>query len=553
MSPLPTPKTSWPPAGHHERLQRMRRAGAWYSGADKLREVYGTKGATIVGGPGTSINPAGGQRRVVDTSGGNSFWAHDPANEVDTRRHLPTAQDISTLSSELLASDQLSIVVKGPVHLVDGPEVDGVKQFVKGEPTPDTARAQAALDKALDACNFHSLLLAAFEVGSALGSVGLRIALDKTNPALASYPVITRVNANAVIPLYSWGQLTGVMFWRVVLQDKGDTIWRHIELHENGRVLHGLYKGTSDNIGERRPLVDNPNTEHLAKLVDAEGGLTLLASGGRTGTSIPNALPDPADLDSNAGRSDYTDAVIDLFESIDQVYTQMMEAIDDARSRLFIADSMLERKGAGKGKTFDTRQRVFERVKMPPSEKEGGGLPIEKVQFDMKVAEWLMALDALTARAVRAAGFNPQSMGDEAGGEMTATEYQGRNKRSMSTRKKKIRYAQGELSALLTSFLAIYVQEYAPRGEDGVLVQAYPVEVTFPDAATPGTMELANTVKTLKEAEAASKYERVRIMHPEYSPAEIQAEVDRILQEGSVVDPVTFGMGGRGVGPGDGI
>ena len=120
-------------------------------------------------------------------------------------------------------------------------------------------------------------------------------------------------------------------------------------------------------------------------------------------------LPDPADRNAQAGRSDYTAPVIDLMDAADGIYTRMLEHIDDARSRIIIAEALLTRRGAGRGVEFDMGQRVFTKVKYPAAENPTGGLPIEKVQFDMHVAEHLQALDALQQRAIQAAGYSTRT------------------------------------------------------------------------------------------------------------------------------------------------
>lgn len=560
MIELPAEKTSWPLPGHDERYQRMRLNSAWYAGDPaKLRAAHGA-GTTITMGTdtGTTINPTPGLARRVIASIQAAFWGGNPGGEVDTRRHLPTPQDISTVSSELLFSEGLQIKVVGPVQPADGPlDGDGEPTYRKGDPMPETAAAQARLDFILKRINFRSLLLASAEIASALGSTGLRLAYDKSGPV--QHPVITRQDADSVFPIYSWGQLVGVIFWQQVIVDRDDVVWRHLELHAfgTGKVFHGLYKGSSDNLGTRMPLTESEATKGLAKLVDAQGGIQILRSGGKTATSIPNILPDPLDRPSNAGRSDYTPAVQDLFDAIDKTYSQMMDSIDDARSRLFIADSMLEKKGAGKGVGFDPNQRLFNRVKVPPAEKENGTLPIEKVQFAMNIVEYLTGIDALIAKAIRAAGFNAQTMGDESGGQMTATEFRGREGRSASTRDKKIAYWESELPDLLTSLVQLDVEQFAPRVLDGPLkgqlIAAYPVEITFPDAVQPTMIELAETAKALKDAAAASTYVLVKTVHPDWTEPQINAEVSKIQNQASVIDPVSFGVGGAGVGPGDGI
>lgn len=554
MTGLPANNTAWPPPGNTERYRRMRKHDAWYSGdADRLAGVYGTHTAQTATTPGTTLNAPGLVKRVV-AAFRNEFWASPSSDEVDTKRHLPTPEDIARHSARLLFSERLQIRVKGPTYPADGPAgADGKPTYLKGDAMPETLAAQRRLDHTLSMCNFDALVLAAAEIASALGSTGLRIAFDKTGP-IKDRPLLARVDADAIVPVYSWGQLVGVMFWQLVKQEAGDVLWRHIELHEGGRVYHGLYKGSSDSIGERVPLELSLATAHLAPIVDDEGGITILTNGGRTATSIPNMLPDPLDRSNNAGRSDYTPAVMDLFDAIDRVFSQMMDTIEDAKSRIIVSDSMLERGKPGQGVTFDRNQRIFTKVKVPPAEKEGGGLPIEKIQFEMHVAEYLSALDWLIRAAVEAAGYDAGTDVGQSGRDVTATEITVDRSDDMATRDTKIRYWQPELQALLTSYLAVDVEQFTPRdAETGQLVKAYPVEVTFPDAVQPTKLELANIAKALKDAGAASIYELVKTVNPDWTDAQISKDVERIMTQGNVIDPVSFGTAGAGVTPGLGI
>ena len=554
---LPADNTEWPPRSAAGRYRRMKLPRAWYSGdPGQLRSAYGTKSATRAGGMRTTLNPGGGQQRIIGTNV-DSFWADSPSTELDTRRHLPIAQDIATISADQLFSDPPAIRVKGPTD-------------AEGQPTLEVRAAQQRLDWVLAKCRFDSLLIASAEIASALGSIGLRIAFDKTAAAISGRPIIAKVTADAVIPHYSWGQLIGVTFWQVVQQDnERDEVWRHLEVHEagTGMVYHGLYKGDTASLGERQPLDAQKATAHLAKLVDDQGGIRVVTAGtGKTATSIPNMLPDPADLSDEAGRSDFTLPVMDLFDAADKAYTQLMDEVDDAKSRLLIADSMLERGKPGQGVTFDASQRIFQKVKVPPAEKDGGGLPIEKVQFEMRVTEYLALIDALTYKAIDAAGFNPNTEKSDDAGDMTATEYSGKNTKTRSTRDKKVRYWESELEELLTTLLLVDVEQFAPfeqveitTGEgdaqtttvQSVKVQPFPVEVQFPEAVQPTLRELAETGKALREA-GESVLEVQRVLHPDWTERKLRENVALIQSAASVIDPVSFGVGGQGVGPGDG-
>lgn len=547
---LPADDTAWPPPSVATRYRNMEAPLAWYSGDPaRLRRAYGTR--RIVRR--TTMRAGGGIASSVSTSE-SSQWAEDPVGEVDTRRHLPLAEDIAQTSAALLFADPPTVEVVGPMVTVRDAAGNEAQ-----EPAPVTVATQMRLDRILEACNFHGTLLAAAEISAAAGSTGLRIAFDKASPAIGGRPVITRVDADAVIPHYQWGQLVAVTFWQEVDRKGADSlapVWRHLELHEGGKVYHALYEGSGDNLGKRRPLEAKPATARLAQLVDAEGAIVIDAAGGRTATSVPNMLPDPLNRSDYGGRSDLTPAVMDLLDAADKAYSQLMDSVDDARSRLFISESILERGAPGEGQRFDPRQRVYTKVKMPPSETENGKLPIEKVQFEMHVQEYLELIEALSYKAMDAAGYNPQTQRDDAGAAMTATEYAGRNRKSMTTRDKKLRHWTGELAALLTTLLAVDVAQFGPLYEmvDGqaVAVQALPVRVTFPEAVQPTLIELANVAQALKAAGAASTEVLVRIVHPDWDDKTVGEEVDRITSAASVVDPVSFGSGGIGLGAGDG-
>lgn len=168
----------------------------------------------------------------------------------------------------------------------------------------------------------------------------------------------------------------------------------------------------------------------------------------------------------------------------------------------------------------------------------------------MRVEQYLTAIDALTVKAIQSCGFNAQTMGDDDGGAMTATEYRGKNKRSLSTRDKKMRYWQPMLERLLTSLLAIDVQEFAPfETVDGLAVRvpALPVSVEFPEDVQPTLDELAGQAKTLREARGISTVEVVRLVRPGWEPQRQDEEAARIDAADQAVDPLSLGTGGVGV------
>jgi hypothetical protein len=539
--PLPENKTPWPPTKHAQRYIDAKLNLTWLGGDPAaLSNEYGGRYAGV-----QQVAPAstGGNvfTRTVNAIKAE-FWGTQASGELDTKRHSPVAEDIARTKAELMYAEEPRFTVDGPLYDADGPNgADGKPSYLRGDPKPETVAAQTRLDVLVDKANLIATLLAGAELGAALGCYGLRVAVDQKR--IPGRPTIAAVDALHLIPEYSWDTLTAVTYWGVVKATETE-LWRHLERHEGGRVYHGLYQGTADNLGIAVPLTESTATEGLR--VAEDGSIALSNDGHLTGVSIPNALPDPLDLENHAGRSDFTPAVRDLFSAADEFYTRMMESVDDARSRLIIADYLLNSAGQGKGLEFDRDSRMMRRVNMPPSEDASTSLPIEQIQFDMKVAEYLLGFEAMRENAIKAAGYNPQTMGDSGEVAMTATEYAGKNKRSMSTRGKAIRYARPLLAQLLTALVSVDVQEFKPKAADGSLIIAYPVKVEFPAAIQPTMTELVTNAKALKES-GGSAEEVVRATYPSKSDAEVRVLAEKRLEELTPVDPLSFGTAGAGL------
>ena len=510
---LPENKSAWPPAEHTERYSRMATNSTWYGGDPAhLAAMYG-------GNVGARTEVQNGLKYAISRVFG-WFWGKTDPTAPDDKLHVPVAQDIATMSADLLFADSPTFLVQHTEFTEDGTPNPGQDAAV--------AKTQARLDLLLDNCNFESLLLASAEVASALGSTGLRLGWDRTSGM--DMPVITRVDADAIIPEYSWGQLTAVTFWQIVKRDNS-TVWYHLERHERGAIYHGLYMGERGNLGVRVPLEEVQATARLAKLVDEDSKIVVEAD--TTAVSIPNMLPDPLDRMNGAGRSDFTPGVITLFDSIDKTYTSLMRDIEDARSRLIVADYMLESKGAGNGVEFDADQHIFTKLKMQPGDDTDA--PITQVQFKIRVDEHIAAIDLLTRTAIENAGYTPDAERANSGGDMTATEYSGKQKRSLTTRKKKLRYWQ-DVEKLMFGLLQVDAAYFS----SGVV--PFPVKMVVAPSVQPSMSELAATVALIQQAEASSLRVRVAYLHPDWDEAKINTEVDDIQAESSTVDPSTFGL-----------
>lgn len=518
---LPANNTAWPLPGQGKRLDHMRVLSTWYGGdPEKLANLYWD-----------ATGEAAERHGVINraySSVKRWFWGTPPVvGEKNSKIHVDLAKDIATISSELLFAEPPLVKVVAPMVTV----ADANGNLIEEE-SPAARATQERLEQLLDNSNWNALLLAAAETSAALGCTGLRIAWDSD---ISDKPFLTRVDADAILPEYRWGRLVAVTFWRQ--WKSGGTVWRHLERHEKGRIYHGLYQGSSENLGIQIPLISSPETAYLADIVDGESSIAV-PDGYRTATSIPNMLPDPLDRNNNSGRSDFTPGVLSLFDAVDETYTSLMRDIELAKGRLIVAQYMLEDNGAGKGAGFNPERKIMSPLKMSPS--DSGDAPITVVQFQIRVQEHLQAIEHLTSRAVKSAGYNPQTMGDASdGAAMTATEVTSRERRSLSTRDKKIQYWKNELEALLEALLAV------DRDVFNSGIEVFPVSVEWPDAVQPDMKLLAETVELMKRAESASIKVRVETLHPDWSKQEVEEEVARIEQSSSVIDPLTFGLAGN--------
>lgn len=516
--PFPPENSPWPLPQDAARYDRIKERSVWYAGdPDDLTAFY--TGAIPTSGVTRSWINWGGKDRRSEEQASSKFWGLQPDGPVDEKMHLPIPEKIAKMSAEALFSDMPRFVVDGPTVL------DPVTGRV--EPREDTKATQERLDALVEMTGLEGVLLAAAETASALGSVALRLGW---NPDVAPHPTIARADADTYSADYSWGVQTSTLFWRVVQADK-TSVWRHLELHEGGTIYHALYMGTGVSLGKVVPLTDVPAT---ASLKVNEFGATYSRAGLTTAVSIPNMLPDPLDRLSNMGASDFTPACIGLFSSVDQAATSLMRDVDDGQSRLLIADYMVKNAGFGKGATFNTQQRMYVPLKRDPG--DSGESPIDQVQFDIRVEEHMRIVDDFSRRAIEAAGFTPDADQGE-GGDMTATEYRGRNKRTLSTRDKKIIYWRTALERLLTSLLVV------DREEFGTPITPMPVRVVFPDAVQEDPKTLAETAAAQKNADASSRYTRIKTMHPDWDEPQIKEEMARIEEETpDAIDPDTFGL-----------
>lgn len=527
--PLPANRTSWPPAVLQPILPYLNVWSAWYAGDEfMLASVYGGAGAD---GGGAVPDPVASTFFASDTgtwrakvTRGLRRWFWGETTKAPDRRnklHVPIAADLCQASADLLFADQVKLAV--PEDIADG---DG--------------SIQEYLDDLADD-GIHTRLAEAAEVAAALGGCYLRISWDDK---ISDRSMLTRIDADQALPEFKFDLLQAVTFWQVTAIE-GDQIWRHLERHEldaqgDGVIIHGLYKGTNDNLGISVPLTDSPVTYGLADSVDENSSIST-KSPGLAVEYVPNQRPQRRwrtnPLGKSYGRSDL-DGIESLMDALDETYSSWMRDLRLGKSRLLVGKQALEDQGPGNGATFDQDREIFTTLNMPPSAAKDSSTLAQVVQFNIRFAEHKATAQQIIGDILRSAGYAAQTFGetDESGGRgKTATEVESRERRSLLTRDRKIRIWRPAIANVVEKMMAV------DQAIFGAKIKPVRPVVNFSDGVQESQLVLAQTALALDQASAASTETLVRMVHPDWDDEQVQNEVDEIkAQAPNVPDPTTF-------------
>ncbi|WP_460779907.1 phage portal protein [Nonomuraea fastidiosa] len=474
---------------------------AWYAGdPDHLASVYGGNQTHAIG-----LDPKGWDRPQPGVTGimnrvSRWFWGTPtPAGQVkSTKLHVPIAGDISSTSADLLFSEPPTLRVKGK-------------------------NGQERLDSLMHEAGIYGSLLEAAEVASAYGGVFLRVGWDQE---MYDHPVLSVFPPDSAVPEFRYGALAAVTFWRVLDDEDDKCVRRHLERHERGRVYHGLYQGTKDKLGKQIPLTEHPETEIYADRVDESGGFDNYFKRGLLVSYVPNMRPHRLIRGTALGRSDYQ-GVEHLMDALDEVWTSLMRDIRLGKGRIVVPDIFLDNLGRGKGATFDPDREIFAGLGMLPPPGTVPNAMLTVSQFAIRVQEHVDSAKALVAQILRGAGYSAQSFGeaDGSGRSLTATEIHSRERKSFSTRGRKIGYWTPPLQWLAEALLSVDL------GVFGTKVTPERAEVHWQDGVLPDPESLGRTVELLNRAQAISLESKVRMVHPEWDDHQVVAEVKRLRDE----------------------
>lgn len=495
---LPAEGQKWPPELWQPIFAKYAEWAAWYSGdPNQLAEVYS---------------------RLVETpSPRGRFWARELRNERKVMLHVPVAGDIAETSADLLFSEVPDISIP-EAHEERAP--DGAKE------------TQDRLWKIIDSGGVHNKLLEAAEAAAALGGVFIGPAWDLE---VADHPILRVVQADCALPEFAWGYLRAVTLWRV-LETDGRTVWRHVERHEPGVILHALYRGTDDNLGRRVALTARPETAALPEVVQLPPAMENTLAIRYVSNARPNRTFRSHSIGAYLGRSDYAGAE-GLMDALDEAYTSWQRDLRMAKARGIVPEEWLERPDGSSALRFDEDKEFFIGVYGDPS---GGQVKPELFQPAIRFQEHEATCLHYLERIISAAGYSPQSFGLHIEGRAeSGTALRIRERKSLITSQKKRRFWEPAVADVLWMMLVIDREVFGRRE-----IEPYRPNVALEDSIADSFHEVAQSVELLSRAKAASTRTLVEMLHPDWDAEQVDAEAERILQEqGALVpDPLQVGI-----------
>lgn len=445
---------------------------------------------------GTPWPPADRAAISTELTDATTRWASRRPADAKERR-LPVIGDIASMSADLLFAETNHMTCDGD---------------------------QAALDKLLDEAGIQNKLLEAAELASAFGGVYLRPVWD---PDVSELPILTVMHPREAVPDFRWGRLRAVTYHRVVRDEKG-VVWRHLERHERGVILHGLYRGTTQDLGEAMDLKSLPETAFLPDVVQVPGEILL-------SEYVPNMLPNRRHDGSPEGRPDWQGAE-QWLDDLDNTWASWMRDIRLGRAMLVVPDEYL-RTAPGEEARYED-QEVFAPMRQGSGE---GERSITPVQFKLRVAEHEATANALLERIVDHSGYSPQSFGLKIEGRAeSGTALKVREMKTYRTQGKKQRYWGTPVVNVLENMLRLQ------NTGAGLVLDSRDLRpvVQWSDAIPEDPSERAQTVQLLKVAQAASVRTRVQMVSPHLEGKDLEDEIEAVLKEEGLMvpDPVQSGL-----------
>ena len=458
---------------------------------------------------------SGLHKELAATAISGSFWKRRSKAKV----HVPLAADIAAVSANMLFGNAPRC------RIYDDAQKDNQKCRKSSQ--------QERLDRILQENIFESLIQEAAEAAAACGDVYLKSNWDTDK---LDYPSILYVDGRDAVPEYRFGRLVCVHFFTEIKTDrKSGKKWRLYERYEPGMILSAVFVGDAGTLGTESP--------DAMKAYGIEPEVTV-PGGGMMAVHIPNVKPSRI-RKREYGRSEF-EGMRDLLDELDETFSSWFRDIRLAKSRLIVPAEYL-RKRENQNNMFSDNRYIWEfdedvETLVALDIANDKDMKITPSQFEIRAEQHAKTADALIRNIISMCGYSPQSFGlDIEGQAASGTALLIREKKSFSNRSKKLNYWSMPLERFLTGVLQLDSELY----HEGDIHSTDRVIVEFPDCMSTDITTMAGAVKMLHDAQAVSTYVKVKMAHPEWEEGEVQEEVNRILQEFGVADPMAIARAGE--------
>lgn len=423
------------------------------------------------------------------------FEALRDNDEDDLRQYASVRWDAPYIINplpRLISRASANLLFGEPAKFTPGDEAD--------------ADALAALTQAND---LDSELVRAAMISSSEGEVWGRIVVQ---PTLLDYPIIEWVSGEYVIPHFSGRFVVGATF---VTEWKTGQLERHrlLETYEAGRITNELYRGTNTSMGVKVPLdsYDATRGRPDEQLTGIDAPLVAF---------VPNSLGS----DPDRGVSDYR-GLEQRFLALNQATTIGQQNLKLAgRKRALVDAQYLD----SAGKLVDGDDVYVRQEK--DTVMGDAAKPVQMIDYAYDSAPVTAWVDHLIDTTLTYAGVSPQSVGRSAdGGAVSGTALKLKMSHSLIEAAGKGRHYDRALSRLLR-FAALLDSRPTTQGGFGRRWAAPDAEPTVQrgDGLLRDDTEAADQLAKLVNAEVISTEEAVRWWRPDWSPAQVDEEVQRI-------------------------
>jgi hypothetical protein len=292
--------------------------------------------------------------------------------------------------------------------------------------------------------------------------------------------------------------------------------WLREEYHEPGLIENRLWKLVAVPGEDRyyRRRVDLSALEETAELPEVvETGLDVIPI-----VHIPNRRVAETGI---WGQSDYTD-LVSLQEALNRRRTQTSSILDKhADPLLAIDESFLDEQG----------RLPMDRIRAIPLVQDEP--PPQYVTWDGKLSDSRAEADELTQMILLVAGISPESFGfGQGGGPESGFAIRLRQMLTTSTvAGKRLQWEPGlrKLLSVATGMFVTHVQDKSRHGLSGVgALEPEQIGIEFGDGLPPDLSASIQDEVSLQGAGLASKEASLRRLFPDWSEAEIEAEVERL-------------------------